>query len=77
MYTLSSSQNNSSMFGRELNLILYGLQETTSVVESKHLVDEILLFITGRSIPINELVNWLDPPQAPLLPHQGNHVQFL
>ena len=55
LYTVSSSQNNSSMSGRELNLILFGLQETGSIVESKQLVDEILLFITGRSIPIKDL----------------------
>ena len=46
----------SSMSGRELNLILFGLQETGSIVESKQLlVDEILLFITGRAIPIKDL----------------------
>ena len=36
-------------------LILFGLQETGSIVESKQLVDEILLSITGRSIPIKDL----------------------
>ena len=49
MYTVSTSQNNSSMSGPELNL------ETGSIVESKQLVDEILLFNTGRSIPIKDL----------------------
>ena len=49
------------MSGRELNLILFGLQETGSIVESKQLVDEILLFIAGRSIPIKDLFRLVRP----------------
>ena len=47
------SQNNTS--SRELNLALFGLQETSSIVETKEYVDEILDFIAGRPISIKDL----------------------
>ena len=47
------SQNNTS--SRELNLVLFGLQETSSIVETKDYVDEILDFIAGRPISIKDL----------------------
>ena len=47
------SQNNTS--SRELNLVLFGLQETSSIVETKECVDEILDFIAGRPISIKYL----------------------
>ena len=47
------SQNNTS--SRELNLVLFGLQETSSIVETKEYVDEILNFIAGRPISIKDL----------------------
>ena len=41
--------------GREANLILFGLAETKSIVDTKALVDEILEFLIGRSILIKDM----------------------
>ena len=59
------SQNNTS--SRELNLILFGLQETSSIVETKKYVDEILAFIAGRPVSIKDLfrLGKLAKPSSP------------
>ena len=41
--------------GRELNLILFGLEETSSIVETKQSVDEILAFIAGKPVSIKDM----------------------
>ena len=41
--------------GRGANLILFGLAETKSIVDTKALVDEILEFLIGRSILIKDI----------------------
>ena len=41
--------------GREANLILFGLAETKSIVDTKALVDEILELLIGRSILIKDM----------------------
>ena len=52
-HSKDATRNNTP--GRELNLVLFGLEETSSIVETKELVDEILAFTTGRPIPIKDI----------------------
>ena len=51
----NSSRRTSKSEGRESNLILFGLPEFGSLVESKASVDEVLEFLTGKPIPIRDM----------------------
>ena len=51
----NSSRRTSKSEGRESNLILFGLPEFGSLVESKASVDEVLEFLTGKPIPISDM----------------------
>lgn len=50
-------QNNTS--GGELNLVWFGLKETSLIVVTKD-VEEILTFIAGRPIPINDILDFVN-----------------
>ncbi len=54
----SRSQNRSSSFDlqRQSNLILFGLPEQGSLIETKSAVDEVLESLAGRPVPIKDLV---------------------
>ena len=72
-HSKDATRNNTP--GRELNLDLFGLEETSSIVETKELVDEILAFTTGRDLSLSRiffnLVGELIP-LVPLLPHHND-----
>ena len=54
----SMSQNKSSSFDlqRQSDLILFGLPEQGSLIETKSAVDEVLEFLAGRQVPIKDLI---------------------
>ena len=43
---------------RECNLILFGLPEGRSIVDTKDSVDEILEVLAGKPIPVKEYLDW-------------------
>ena len=55
--------------GRELNLILFGLEETSSIVETKQSVDEILAFIAGKPVSIKDMFRLGSPSSSSASTH--------
>ena len=56
--------------GRELNVILFGLPDEGSIVDSKQVVDEMLEFLAGKQIHIKDMfrLGRFRKPQPSALP---------
>ena len=50
------SSSHSLGSGRQSNLILFGLEEKSTLSDTKSSVDEILTFLAGRPVAVNDLV---------------------
>ena len=49
---------------RECNVILFGLPENNSIVETKSEIDEVFEFLVGKSVPIKDLFRLGKPTQS-------------
>ena len=49
------SRQSSHLDSRETNIILFGLPESKSIIESKKLVDKVLTFLVDKPIILKDL----------------------
>ena len=52
---------------RECNVILFGLPENNSIVETKSEIDEVFEFLVGKAVPIKDLFRLGKPTCARVL----------